>query len=93
MTGLLQTTGGDPIALCKHCSAKAVGPCATCHEPVCGDCCVLTQHGAETWAICLGCERSHGHSLGSAWRSLGFWLVAPLVGLALLLVVLNWLFG
>jgi hypothetical protein len=35
----------------------------------------LHGRGANTWAICLDCDRKKGRSLGGAWGGLGLWLV------------------
>lgn len=48
---------------------------------ICGDCCVLTEGGVETHAICTRCDRKKGRSLAGAWRGL-------LLGAALLLLAL-----
>jgi len=82
--------GGDgPIAVCKHCGAKAVGPCAQCKKPVCGDCCVLTEGGVGTWAICLECESSDGRSLRSGWVMVLTWVLAPIAVLLVLVLLLS----
>ncbi|MBI3199924.1 MAG: hypothetical protein HYZ29_00190 [Myxococcales bacterium] len=77
------------IALCVRCGAVAVGPCARCHSPVCGDCCVLTEGGARTWAVCLACEDRGGRALGGAWRGLVLWLLGILAVLLVLVVALG----
>lgn len=51
---------------------------------VCGDCCVLTEGGVETWAICLRCDRKKGRSLDRGWRTVVAWFVVLLLALALL---------
>jgi len=51
---------------------------------VCGDCCVLTDGGVETWAICLRCDRKKGRSLSGGWRVVAVWFVVLLVVLAVL---------
>jgi hypothetical protein len=56
---------------------------------VCGDCCTLTEGGAQTWAICLDCDRKKGRSLSSEWRRLGLFLVGILVVLFALVVLLD----
>ena len=71
----------------------AVGPCARCHGPVCGDCCVLTEHGTKTWAICLACDGEGGRSLGRAWGTVVLWVAGPIVVLAVLVILLELLFG
>ncbi len=91
MSGALRTVGDDGPERCTFCPAEAAGPCASCHKPVCGDCCTLTEGGARTWAICLDCDRKEGRSLSGAWRGLGMWLVAILVGLAALVALIEWL--
>jgi len=94
MTGLLQSHGDDGgLYHCAICGADAAGPCAKCRNPTCGDCCVLVEGTAGQWAICLRCDRRHGRSASRAWVSLGLWMLTPIVGLALLLTILHWLFG
>ena len=94
MTGQLQhADGGGHVARCIRCGAQAVGPCARCREPVCGDCCVLTEGGAKVWAICLSCEDRGGRSLTRGWIVVIGWIVGPIVGLALLLVALALIFA
>jgi hypothetical protein len=83
VSGALQHGDDDPIARCVHCANVAAGPCASCHQPVCGDCSTLTEGGARVWAICLECDRRKGRSLSRAWWSLLLWLAALLAGLAL----------
>jgi hypothetical protein len=85
--------GGGSPARCIRCGASAVGPCARCREPVCGDCCVLTEGGARIWAICLSCEDRGGRSLRSGWARVIGWIAAPILALALLVVLLAWLTG
>jgi hypothetical protein len=67
----------------------AAGPCARCRKPLCGDCCVITRHGASEWAICLPCERRGGRSLRAAWMGLLLWLGLPLLALAALIALLQ----
>jgi len=54
---------------------------------------VLSEGGAGTWAVCIGCARRGDRSLGAGWRAALFWLLAPIAGLALLIALLEWLFG
>lgn len=85
-------TGDGPVARCKLCGKTAVGPCARCRSPVCGDCCELTDGGATTFAVCLSCVRAGGATLAPAWLGLLGWIaliVLPLVGIAILLVLLR----
>ena len=63
MSGQLLVAGDGPAARCKHCGKPAVGPCARCRGLVCGDCCVLTDGGVGTFAVCLTCERRGGATL------------------------------
>lgn len=88
--GQLQIASDDE-ARCVHCGARAAGPCASCHEPVCGDCCTLTEGGSQVWAICLDCDRKGGRSLAPAWRGLLLWLLAIVVGLAAIVAILGML--
>ncbi len=83
---------GDDLAHCRHCGVLAVGPCARCRSPVCGDCCVLTEGGANVYAICLGCDRRSGRQLAGAWLRVLWWLALPILVLAGVLVLLL-LFG
>ena len=90
MTGQLQLHGdGPPTAKCVTCSAEAVGPCARCHSPVCGDCCVLSEGGAKTWAVCLKCDARGGRSLGGGWTTVALWIGGPIALLALAVVLLE----
>lgn len=90
---LIANDDGPAPALCKHCSAEAVGPCARCHAPVCGDCCVLTEGGATTFAICLSCDRHGGRSLSSGWSTVLGWVLGPIALLLFLVLVLALLTG
>lgn len=59
---------------------------------MCGDCCELTDGGATTFAVCLSCVRAGGATLAPAWLGLLGWIaliVLPLVGIAILLVLLR----
>lgn len=80
----------DMPARCRHCGVPAAGPCARCREPVCGDCSVLTQGGANLYAICLGCARRAGHSLSGAWRTVLWWFAGPILALAVGLALLGY---
>ncbi len=91
MGGQLEIAGVDGPERCSFCSNEAVGPCASCARPVCGDCCTLTEGGVRTWAICLECDRKKGRSLTSAWGSLGVFLVGILVVLAAAVALMAWL--
>jgi len=95
VTGQLRLAGGDDgdAARCVGCGAQAVGPCARCHSPVCGDCCVLTDGSAKTWAICLDCDRRSGRSLGRGWLQVIAWVAGPIVVLAALVLLLELLAG
>lgn len=93
MPDLLSHGDGPADARCVSCGALAVGPCARCRNPVCGDCCVLTTGGQTTFAICLACERRGGSSLSAGWRQVIVWFLKPIAGLLVALVVLYLLFG
>jgi hypothetical protein len=92
MTGALQHADGDSAARCIHCGALAAGPCASCHEPVCGDCSTLTEGGVRVWAICLDCDRKNGRRLGGAWGGLLLWIGGLLAALATVVWLLGRLF-
>jgi hypothetical protein len=90
MAGLQVEGGGGPR--CASCGAEGVGPCASCRRIVCGDCCVLTEGGVETWAICLRCDRSKGRDLRGGWSTILRWFAgtfALLVVLAIASVLLR----
>ena len=93
MTGQLQQAGDGPVAACVGCGVQAVGPCARCHAPVCGDCCVLTEGSSKSFAICLDCDRRAGRSLRSGWWVVVGWIAGPIVALALAIMLLEWLAG
>ena len=84
----LLSSGDPPDAHCT-CGALAAGPCARCHTPVCGDCCVLTEGGASTWAICLRCDVRSGRSLRGPWLTVAGWLLVPLLLLAIAVALLS----
>ena len=88
----LQSSGDAPSARCTICGLVAVGPCARCRAPVCGDCCELTEGGATTFAVCTRCVRRGGATLAPAWRGMLGWLAAiifVLGAIAALLMVLR----
>lgn len=90
MTGQLQLADGSGAdATCKHCGAKAVGPCARCKGPVCGDCCVLTEGGHGVFAICLSCDRRGGRSLSPGWVLVLTWVGLPIAVLAAIAVAIE----
>jgi hypothetical protein len=75
--------GDPPVTRCAICQARdAAGPCARCKKSVCGDCCELTEGGATTFALCLGCVKRGGSSLAGPWVSLLVWLGVIMLGLA-----------
>jgi len=86
---MLQHSDNDALARCVHCGALAVGPCAECHSPVCGDCCVLTEGGSRTWAICVTCEKRSGRSLRSGWMTVIGWIAIPILLLLGAVVLLS----
>jgi hypothetical protein len=81
--------GGAPTATCSRCGAVAVGPCARCRLPVCGDCCVLTEGGAKVYAICLACEDRGGRSLKRAWLGFIGWIAAPVLLLLIVVILIE----
>jgi hypothetical protein len=91
MSGELQTVGDGSPARCAICGEEAVGPCARCKNPTCGDCCVLTEGSAKLWAICLRCEKRGGKSLLSGWALVLAWVALPIVGLAIAVALLSML--
>jgi hypothetical protein len=84
---LVHSDDGD--ARCVHCGALAVGPCARCESPVCGDCCVLTTGGANVYAICLGCNARAGKDLRRGWLTVIGWFLTPILGLAAAIFLLS----
>lgn len=95
MTGQLQVAGGGgDLARCVHCGVEAVGPCARCHVPLCGECCVIEDVGAKPWAICRDCDATGtGEDVRSGWWSVALWVGGPIVILALAVLLLAWLTG
>jgi len=91
MSSLISHDDGGPVARCKLCERTAVGPCARCRAPVCGDCCELTEGGATTFAICLTCVKRGGRSLMPAWLGLLGWLAVIVVVLGGIGALLAWL--
>ncbi len=77
----------DGDARCSGCGRIAVGPCARCEAPVCGDCCTLVEGAANTYAVCLPCSR-HSGAVGSGWRLVLGWIVVPILLLLGAVVVL-----
>ncbi|HLL23019.1 MAG TPA: hypothetical protein VK427_12855, partial [Kofleriaceae bacterium] len=89
MGSLIPVDGGPPLARCKLCGKPAAGPCARCRASVCGDCCELTEGGANVFAICLTCVKRGGRSINGGWLGLLGWLggiVLVLVAVAALLL-------
>jgi len=86
----LQVAGDGPVERCRRCGRRpAAGPCARCRDPVCGDCSVLTDGGATTFAICTACAAG-GSDLRRPWVGLVMWiggLVFVLAAIAALLVL------
>ena len=46
---------------------------------MCGDCVVLSEGGANVWAVCHSCARRGGRSLRKGWGAALFWIVLPIV--------------
>jgi hypothetical protein len=92
MTQLMGSGEGGGFEHCASCGALAAGPCARCRKPLCGDCCVITRHGATPWALCFRCARQGGRSLRSAWLGLVLWLCIPLLAL-MALVLIGYMFA
>lgn len=82
------SAGDGPVARCKVCGGVAVGPCARCRSPVCGDCCELTAGGATTFAVCTPCARRGGATLAPGWVGLLAWLGLVVLALAAVAVAL-----
>jgi hypothetical protein len=93
VSGGLQLVDDDGPVRCAICGGVAAGPCARCRKPTCGDCCVLTERGARTWAICLRCDERGGRSLAPGWLIVGAWVVVPSVVLLGLVLLARWLTG
>lgn len=84
---------GDSPARCTGCGRLAVGPCARCHTPLCGDCCELTEGGAKPYALCRRCAEAVGGNLTRAWWTVIGWFAVPIGGLALAVLLLHLLFS
>lgn len=59
---------------------------------VCGDCCTLSTGGATTFAVCSGCAKRGGASLGTAWMGLLGWMalvVGVLVAIGVVIAMLR----
>lgn len=89
MSGDLQHVEDDG-ARCVHCGALAVGPCASCSAPLCGDCCIIEKGPAKAWAVCKRCA-GRGTTVGRAWQGLAVWLGGLLLGLLVLTLAVGWL--
>jgi hypothetical protein len=50
---------------------------------------VLTEGGARVWAICFSCEERGGRTLRRAWLTVIGWIALPILGLALLVMLLG----
>jgi len=87
MSSLLPA-GDGPVARCKVCGGVAVGPCARCRAPVCGDCCELTDGGATTFAVCQPCVRRGGATLAPGWAGLLVWIGGIVLVLAAIAVAI-----
>lgn len=77
----------DGDARCTGCGRLAVGPCARCGAPQCGDCCELVPGAAATYAVCAPCARAMGR-LGAGWGAVLAWIVVPILLLLGAVVVL-----
>jgi hypothetical protein len=89
----LMSSGDGPVARCKMCGGVAVGPCARCRSPVCGDCCELTEGGATIFAVCHACVKRGGATLAPGWQGLLAWLAAIVIGLVVIAALLIFLRG
>ncbi len=92
MTGQLQTRGPED-ARCVVCGVMAVGPCARCHDPLCGDCCVITEGASKVFAVCPSCEGEVGRSLTGRWGVMLKWVGLPIALLAIVVALLRLLAG
>ncbi len=93
MTGALRhVSDDDSFIRCYLCGADAAGPCMKCRRSVCGNCCVLVEGAANTWAVCTRCERGEGKKVGG-WRGLGLFLAPLFLALVGLILLLAWLSG
>lgn len=90
MSGL-QLVEHDGPPRCVVCGAEAVGPCRRCDAMVCGDCCVLTEGGADVHAICVRCDRRGGRDLGVGYRALARSLLLGFLALVAFVVAMIWL--
>lgn len=90
---LVSHDGGGATATCKHCGAQAAGPCARCHVPLCGDCCVMSEGRVGVFAVCRDCAADGATDTAGPWAAVLRTFLLPIVGLALLLVLLAVLFG
>lgn len=52
---------------------------------------VLSEGGSKTFAICLPCDERGGRSLSSGWITVVMWIAAPIVVLALAVLLLEML--
>lgn len=89
---LQQFGEGDSIVRCYLCHVDAAGPCMKCRRPVCGDCCVLVEGKAQTWAVCTRCDKHVGDQV-SGWTSLGWFFLRLIAALVLIILALAWLAG
>jgi hypothetical protein len=83
--------GGAGPERCVVCGGVAVGPCATCRRPVCGDCCELSQGGVRTWAVCLRCARLGSGALARGWVAVLLWVLGPALVLLAIAAAIMWL--
>jgi len=91
MSGLLQHDD-DSFLKCSLCGADAAGPCIKCRASVCGNCCVLVEGAAKTWAVCLRCEKQTPERV-SGWGGLLLFFGKIALGLLALILALAWLVG